>query len=102
MVMIRRSTKESYPSFSPPGKVTLPGQEWNFRIERLLGVPEKHLEFHIWYLKEKGWIQRDESGGYAITANGVDTVLQNDLPLKKNLLLPLEKETIGQAGRNEP
>jgi curved DNA-binding protein CbpA len=44
-----------------------------FDLERLLGVPEKHLEFHIWYLKEKGWIQRDESGGYAITANGVDT-----------------------------
>ena len=61
-------------------------------LERLLGVPEKHLEFHIWYLKEKGWIQRDENGGFAITANGVDTVLQSDLLLRKDRFLPLEKE----------
>ena len=72
-----------------------------FDLERLLGVPEKHLEFHIWYLKEKGWIQRDESGGYAITANGVDTVLQSELPSGKTLLLPPEKEPVGQSGGNE-
>jgi curved DNA-binding protein len=61
-------------------------------LERILGVPEKHLEFHIWYLKEKGWIQRDESGGFAITANGVDTVLQSDLLVRRDLFLPLEKK----------
>jgi curved DNA-binding protein len=38
----------------------------------MLGVPEKHLEFHIWYLKEKRWIERNENGGFVITANGVD------------------------------
>jgi curved DNA-binding protein len=58
-----------------------------FQLEKLLDVPEKHLEFHIWYLKEKGWIQRVESGGWAITANGVDTVIENRLPLKKRSAL---------------
>lgn len=62
-------------------------------LEKLLGFPENHLEFHIWYLKEKGWIQRDESGGYAITAGGVDTVIENDLFLNKDRFLPAEGES---------
>ena len=44
----------------------------NFELERLLGCPPEHLEFHIWYLREKGWIQRTESGTLAITVEGVD------------------------------
>jgi curved DNA-binding protein len=59
-----------------------------FQMEKMLEVPDRYLEFHIWYLKEKGWIQRVENGGYAITASGVDTVIENDLPLKKDRLLP--------------
>jgi hypothetical protein len=30
------------------------------------------VEFHVWYLKEKGWIKRIESGTLAITLEGVD------------------------------
>ncbi|HWP25707.1 MAG TPA: DnaJ domain-containing protein [Xanthobacteraceae bacterium] len=41
-------------------------------LERLLGCPAEHLEFHIWYLKEKGWIVRTETGTLAITVAGVD------------------------------
>jgi hypothetical protein len=41
-------------------------------LERLLGCPTKHLEFHLWYLKEKGWIRRLENGLLAITVEGVD------------------------------
>jgi curved DNA-binding protein len=63
-----------------------------FQLEKLLDVPEKHLEFHIWYLKEKGWIQRVENGGWAITVSGVDTVIENELPLKKDRLLPAAVE----------
>ena len=57
-------------------------------LERQLGCPEKYLEFHIWYLKEKGWIQRLETGGFAITAGGVDAVIEKDLMLRKDRLLP--------------
>ena len=44
----------------------------NVDLERLSGCPREHLEFHIWYLKEKGWIRRLENGLLAITADGVD------------------------------
>ena len=64
-----------------------------FQMEKLLGVPEKNLEFHIWYLREKGWIQRVENGGFAITVSGVDAVIENDLPLKKDRLLPAPEES---------
>lgn len=47
-------------------------------IENLLGCPETHLKFHLWYLKENGWIQRMENGTIAITAMGVDRVLDED------------------------
>ena len=43
-----------------------------FELERLSGCPAEHLEFHIWYLKEKGWIRRNENGTLAITVEGVD------------------------------
>ncbi len=57
------------------------------QMEQLLGVPEKHLAFYIWYLKEKKWIQRDESGGFSITVAGVDEVLNRGIPQKSNRLL---------------
>jgi len=59
-----------------------------WRLEKLLGWPEKMLDFHTWYLKEKGWIQRTETGGYSITASGVDVVEENDLILGQDRLLP--------------
>jgi curved DNA-binding protein CbpA len=44
----------------------------DYELERLSGCPREHLEFHIWYLKEKGWIGRLENGMLAITVEGVD------------------------------
>jgi curved DNA-binding protein CbpA len=41
-------------------------------LERLSGCPREHLEFHLWYLKAKGWIARIENGTFAITVEGVD------------------------------
>jgi curved DNA-binding protein CbpA len=41
-------------------------------LERLSGCPREHLEFHLWYLKAKGWIARLEDGMLAITIEGVD------------------------------
>jgi curved DNA-binding protein CbpA len=59
-----------------------------WRMEKMLGWPEKILEFHTWYLKEKGWIQRTDTGGYAITATGVDIVEEHNLILSEDRLLP--------------
>jgi curved DNA-binding protein CbpA len=44
----------------------------NLELERLSGCPREHLEFHLWYLKENGWIGRLENGLLTITASGVD------------------------------
>jgi len=41
-------------------------------LERLTGCPPEHLEFHLWYLKAKGWIAAGEDGLLAITIDGVD------------------------------
>ena len=59
----------------------------SWRLEKLLEWPEKILEFHIWYLKEKKWIQRIDTGGYAITASGVEIVEENGSISGKNRLL---------------
>jgi len=58
------------------------------QLERLLACPSKHLEFHIWYLKEKGWVERMENGMFAITASGCDRVMEQDgMFLRKDRLL---------------
>jgi curved DNA-binding protein CbpA len=60
----------------------------SWQLEKLLSLPEKFLEFHTWYLKEKGWIKRTETGGYSITSRGVDVVEENELVLGQDRLLP--------------
>jgi len=67
-------------------------------FEKVLGCPQHHMEFHLWYLKEKGWILRTDTGGYAITADGVDKMAKNDLLLRKDRLLPEIGETSERRG----
>jgi curved DNA-binding protein CbpA len=59
-----------------------------WQLEKLLGWPEKVLEFHSWYLKQKGLIERTDSGGFAITAQGVDELERDGFILGKDRLLP--------------
>ena len=51
-----------------------------YELERMLNCPEHHMQFHVWYLKENGWIQRLENGQYAITVGGVDKLVESDVP----------------------
>jgi hypothetical protein len=46
-------------------------------LEKLLGCPSEHLEFHTWYLRQKGWIERMDNGQLSITVDGVDQVIAN-------------------------
>lgn len=41
-------------------------------LSQLLDCPPEHMDFHLWYLKEKKWIARREDGLLAITIDGVD------------------------------
>ncbi len=45
------------------------------QLERLTGCPHEMLDFHVWYLIDKGWLMRTENGLLAITADGVDQSL---------------------------
>jgi len=65
-----------------------------WRMEKILGWPEKILEFHIWYLKEKGLVQRTDTGGYAITAAGVDIVEENNLIVSEDRLLTDDRKRL--------
>jgi curved DNA-binding protein CbpA len=56
-------------------------------LEKLLDCPREHLEFHIWYLREKKWIERTDSGLLAITADGIDQVGASYQPLGSERLL---------------
>ncbi len=59
------------------------------QIEQELGCPATYLEFHLWYLLEKGWIQRLDNGLLAITIAGVDKVIEQDnIILGHDLLIP--------------
>ncbi|MGR8980261.1 MAG: DnaJ domain-containing protein [Gammaproteobacteria bacterium] len=55
-------------------------------LERLTGCPREHLEFHLWYLKEKGWISRMENGLLSITVAGVDEAIQEHRRISTKLL----------------
>jgi len=58
-------------------------------IARLLSTPVELLEFHIWYLKSKTWIERLETGHLAISALGVDEVEKRRLLLKPDRLIEI-------------
>ena len=66
------------PQYGGLGSVTL---------ESILGCPSQHLEFPLWYLKQREWIERLDSGLLAITADGVDKLGTEDLALPANRLL---------------
>jgi hypothetical protein len=49
-------------------------------MERVLTCGHEPLKFHVWYLKENGFVQRLENGHFAITATGVDKVMEMGMP----------------------
>lgn len=56
-------------------------------MARLLSTPPELVEFHLWYLKAKGWVERLETGHLAITASGVDQAERKRLLLSPERLL---------------
>jgi hypothetical protein len=58
-----------------------------WRLAQLLGWPEKEIDFHIWYLKEKKWINRAETGGFSITVDGADVLEAHKTSIQTQRLL---------------
>jgi len=46
-------------------------------LESLTGKPREHLEFTIWYLSQKKFLQRSDSSQLTITVDGVDYLEQH-------------------------
>jgi curved DNA-binding protein len=59
------------------------------------------MEFHAWYLKEKGWIRLTDSGQYAITVEGVDEVTSDGQSLARGRLIPSHPEEGESDGAGE-
>lgn len=69
-------------------------------LEKMVGLAEKDMEFHIWYLKEKGWIERLDTGGFAITVKGVEAVLEDNLLVKNDHILPEAAQPVDTSESN--
>jgi curved DNA-binding protein CbpA len=70
-------------------------------LEKMLGCPQQHLEFPLWYLKERGWIEILDSGQLAITVEGIDKLSTKDLALPKDRLLAESSLSREKAGETE-
>jgi hypothetical protein len=70
-------------------------------LARLVGVPHEHMEFHLWYLKAKGWIERLETGHLAITAEGVDQAERRRVQLHPERLLEARAPRTEANGEGE-
>ncbi len=68
----------------------------NHELARILCKPVELMEFHLWYLKAKGWVERLDTGHLAITALGVDHVEQGRLRLRKDRLLTAGGSEVGE------
>lgn len=59
----------------------------HIQLEKLLSCPPEYLEFHIWYLKEKQYVERTDQG-FAITALGIDYAEESRALITADRLLP--------------
>jgi hypothetical protein len=60
-----------------------------FELEDVLEVAREHLEFSLWYLKERGFVARTDNNQYRITVAGVEEAERLELEsLPQDRLLP--------------
>lgn len=57
-----------------------------FFIQEMLNCSDEHFNFHIWYLKAKGFIETTEQGTLAITIDGIDHVISTSRTMKAEKL----------------
>lgn len=57
-------------------------------LEKMLSCPREHLDFPIWYLKARGWVETLDTGQFAITVEGIDKLTSRDLDVPLDRLLP--------------
>ena len=57
-------------------------------LEEMMSIPREYLEFTLWYLKQKRYVETSEGADFQLTATGVDFVEAHapEKPLLHNLL----------------
>ncbi len=71
-------------------------------MEAMTSFPREHLEFTIWYLREKKYVRRDEtSSDYVISSEGVD-YLESKLPVNRIVYKLLKGPTSEREGPGQP
>lgn len=68
----------------------------NVELERLLACPQEILDFHTWYLKEKGFLEQTDRG-YAITALGIDQAEASRARTPRDRLLSERATAAGES-----
>ncbi len=48
-------------------------------LEAMMSIPREYLEFTLWYLKQKRFVEMDQGADYCLTAAGVDFVEEHTL-----------------------
>ena len=51
-------------------------------LENLVGCPQEHIEFALWYLAQRKYVDRSDGSQIAITADGVD-YLESNAPVRQ-------------------
>jgi hypothetical protein len=75
-------------------------------LETQMGFPREYLDFTMWYLRSKKYVNREDNGDLALTSSGLDYIEENyaKLPLLRKLLTagthndPGSRGTTSEAG----
>lgn len=63
----------------------------SYHVQGLVRCSDESFEFHIWYLKSKGFLEITEQSELAITIEGVDHVIAMSRAVEERKLLTTEK-----------
>jgi DnaJ-like protein len=64
-------------------------------LEKMLGCPQQHLDFPLWYLRQRKLVEILPTGMLAITVEGIDKLADKELELPADRLLA-ESSLVGQ------
>ena len=67
-------------------------------LEKMLGCPQQHLDFPLWYLRRRGLVEILPTGMFAITVDGIDKLSNKELELPADRLIAQTSQTslVGQ------
>jgi hypothetical protein len=76
----------------------------DMELARLMRMPIEFMEFDLWYLRRKGWVEVLETGQMAISVDGVDYVERHELRVTDDRLLqaPKSEQPAGPTDDNAP